>query len=1086
MNNVRGLKSKLTTTTRIIEEEEPVMVVLVETKLMEGETIKLPGYEIARVDRDEEGGGVLVALKTTLTNIWICTREYKRHGCEMIWIKMNNNKIKMKIGVVYMPQESRTKLDTLKEIYREIETEIQEAAENGFSLLLLGDLNCKIGSVIRGNKDEITKGGRLLNAMIKRNKLAVGNSQEICEGLWTRIQGQEKSVIDYVIMFEEDVKILQEMMIDEQKLITPYYVDNTINQRVYTDHCMVVGTLNINLTEAEQPKYVKVMGEKGWARFRGEIEEMKLSELIDNRPIKASYTEWGNAVMRIKNKCSRKVKARRMWKVGRKLTVAKKNLTRELRKAVDKEQIVFLKAKRKIIIEQLEEEEHKQEYNRISNIVEEIKRAGGVNSNTFWEVRNKICNKKTDEVAHAIVDKSGNLQENPEEIKRVYLEWYQDLLTLRRGETKAEKEADEIIDLMWKSMKTIAESQPARRTTEEEVERIINKLDVKKAKDSSNWKNNIMKEGGKEMVLSIQKIVEKVDEQNVVPDEWQEMDIKAIHKKGEKTLMGNKRGLFLTNNVSKVYERIVKERNAEKYRAGISEWANGGIKNRAGIDNVLILTAIIEQNQYLKRNTYLTVTDAEKCFDKLCLLDGIHELWRSGTDIRDCCMIKKLNEKAKVVVRTPVGNTEPFYLEDIVRQGSVYGPQICISSMDRINMVGKDVVTYYGPSLPIKAVAFIDDVNGAGGGKVGDNLINNCNILEERKKMTFNNKNGKTEYMVIGGFDEEPYTITNTVKKGRIQRVQEHKTLGTWFDETGEYGININKKKGKLQYMISTTKSEANPKNIGVYATDARLKLAEVVVIISLLHNAEAFHEYKEQEITDLEKIQHTLLLGILELPSSTPYYALLMETGWWNMIGRLAYRKLMLYHNIVNSDDKRVIKQLIGVQKEMNRMTTWYGSIKREIDTYGIELEAENTLKSKWKKHVKKKIGEKMESDIREKCKTMSKARTVKNDVYKKKEYLSFASFYDTKKILKARLHMSKLPGNYKGRGEGICPLCNVEKGNFEHYFDCRYTRQLVAEWDVEKGDLESSEKEKLRAVANFIEKVEIMLEPTKIFGSR
>ncbi len=471
-----------------------------------------------------------------------------------------------------------------------------------------------------------------------------------------------------------------------------------------------------------------------------EIEKKKISELIVDRCIKTSYTDWSKTVLKIKNACSRKAKMRRPWKVNRKLTVEKKRITRELKKAAEKEQIVILKGERKIIIQQIEEEEHKQEYNRIRKIVDDIKRAGGINSNTFWKVREELCN-TSEETAHVIADKNGKLCENPTEIKDVYSEWFQRLLKTSRGETEIEKEAEETIEIIWNSMKTIAEGQPARRTSMEEVKAIVNKLDTKKAKDSSNWKNTIMKEGGEEMIASIQKIVEKVDEQRTVPDEWQEMDIKATHKKGDRTLMSNKRGLFLTNNISKVYERIVKERNAEKYRATISEWANGGIKKRAAVDNVLIITSIIEQNKYLKRNTYLTLTDAEKCFDKLWLQDGIFELWRSGTDIRDCYMIKKLNEKAKIVVRTPVGNTEPFYLEDIVRQGSVYGPQICISSMDRINFTGKDVVTYYGPSLPIRAAAFIDDVNGTGGGRVADNLISNCNIMEERKKMTFNNKN---------------------------------------------------------------------------------------------------------------------------------------------------------------------------------------------------------------------------------------------------------------------------------------------------------------------------------------------------------
>ena len=95
----------------------------------------------------------------------------------------------------------------------------------------------------------------------------------------------------------------------------------------------------------------------------------------------------------------------------------------------------------------------------------------------------------------------------------------------------------------------------------------------------------------------------------------------------------------------------------------------------------------------MKWNTYLTFTDAEKCFDKLWLEDGINELWRLGTNIRDCIMIKRMNEVARIVVQTSLGPTREIHVEKIVRQGTVYGPQICISSMDKVNLLGTAAVT---------------------------------------------------------------------------------------------------------------------------------------------------------------------------------------------------------------------------------------------------------------------------------------------------------------------------------------------------------------------------------------------------------
>merc|ERR1712096_152738 len=151
--------------------------------------------------------------------------------------------------------------------------------------------------------------------------------------------------------------------------------------------------------------------------------------------------------------------------------------------------------------------------------------------------------------------------------------------------------------------------------------------------------------------------------------------------------------------------------------------------------------------------------------------------------------------------------------------------------------------------------------------------------------------------------------------KGFIPRIKEHKLLGTWIDETKRYGINVKKRKENLQFMIGSIKRRASPKKIGVYSVEARLNLAEIVIIPSILHNVEGFPTYKNDEIKQLESIQLSILTGILELPKTTPYCALLMETGWWTMRARISYRRMMLYHNIIRSDNKRPVKKILREQ---------------------------------------------------------------------------------------------------------------------------------------------------------------------------
>ena len=196
-------------------------------------------------------------------------------------------------------------------------------------------------------------------------------------------------------------------------------------------------------------------------------------------------------------------------------------------------------------------------------------------------------------------------------------------------------------------------------------------------------------------------------------------------------------------------------------------------------------------------------------------------------------------------------------------------------------------------------------------------------------------------------------------------------------------------------------------------------------------------------------------------------------------MRARLGYKKLMLYHNIRNSDDRRVIKKALERQKQEDRPTTWYSSIQEEKKRYNIQLDADKSSKSQWKAHVKKLITAKVEKTIRGRCAGMSKGRTVRNDAFERKKYMAEVPLVVMKKILKYRTHMNTIPGNYKDGTDGKCLLCNKEKGTTEHYFVCSETREIAAVWEVEKQDLQSNDIRKMKNVANFLEKVEQLMEP-------
>ena len=69
----------------------------------------------------------------------------------------------------------------------------------------------------------------------------------------------------------------------------------------------------------------------------------------------------------------------------------------------------------------------------------------------------------------------------------------------------------------------------------------------KKCKDKTGWNNEIILESGEDIINSLHAMFNKMEQDRVTP----------AH-----ILMDNKRGLFITDTVSKVYERIEKTETA--------------------------------------------------------------------------------------------------------------------------------------------------------------------------------------------------------------------------------------------------------------------------------------------------------------------------------------------------------------------------------------------------------------------------------------------------------------------------------------------------------------------------------------------
>ena len=78
---------------------------------------------------------------------------------QSLWILLDNNKSKIRIRVIYAPQENVTSNNELKIMYNNISKQISIAQEERKQVLILGDFNAKVGSYIEVNKPTVTKEG---------------------------------------------------------------------------------------------------------------------------------------------------------------------------------------------------------------------------------------------------------------------------------------------------------------------------------------------------------------------------------------------------------------------------------------------------------------------------------------------------------------------------------------------------------------------------------------------------------------------------------------------------------------------------------------------------------------------------------------------------------------------------------------------------------------------------------------------------------------------------------------------------------------------------------------------------------------
>ena len=871
-------------------------------------------------------------------------------------------------------------------------------------------------------------------------------------------------------------------MIDESKLYSLYYhaegpqASNV--ECVYPDHNAIKMNLNWKqlVKKENEKKSIMIMTKKNYENYANEIQIKELTKNIDmGKDMQTEYTEFVEEVDEIYRKNQKKVKQTKKWKINRKLLKSIRNLKRKMKvkRLCTKNDSYELK-RIKLLKEHCEEEVKNQNRAQMRRTIEVISKSGRTDLSAFWDLSKKE-RKSGRESRTAITNLEGERIEDEEEVKKVFTDYYQDLLTIKMGLNEEEKVIEDEVKQIIHGLELASQIEGAQEFTYEEIDKVVSKLKKKKARDQEGWRNEHVIFGGEEIKIGLTKLFNMMLKELRTPEQWQNMRIKSIPKdKGNK--IDNRRGLFITNVVSKIMERTIKNRNEENWKKEQSPFQCGGVKGRSTADNVFVILAIMQRNQYLKKPTYVVFIDLEKCFDKLWLDDGIAELWKSGMPSREVKLISEMNKSSKVIVETPVGDTECFELGKVVKQGTVYGPVICGKETERINNISEHNATMYGPNLEILTLVYVDDMAHGGDKENGEKLIRNCGELEKKKKATV--KLSKSGYVVVKGGkgNQKELELESEVKNGRLERKTETKYLGTWIDETGRYSINLQKLKPKVEMAIKKVEEMASDFRLGNLATEIRIQLYDKVINPTMLYNIQVWPEFTKKELEQLEQKQGQIIKRLLKLPGTTSYRGTLWETGIWPVDKQIVYKKLMFYHNLIGAEEDRIARKVVIEQEKLKMKGSWFCNLEMEAEMYGItinEKKVQIRSKRQFKKEVKEKIQQSIEREERER--NAKKMRTVMKTGFGIKKYMKGRyNQEEVADILKIKLHMMKLNGNM-GNKEVNCKLCGKETETTEHIMlHCTKLNDERKEIGMQGVTLESNEEEdinKLLQMKNVVE---------------
>ena len=538
----------------------------------------------------------------------------------------------------------------------------------------------------------------------------------------------------------------------------------------------------------------------------------------------------------------------------------------------------------------------------------------------------------------------------------------------------------------------------------------------------------------------------KIYDEEKIPKEWQEGEILRLYKgKGERGKCSNERGITLSSNMGKLFERIINNRiqNVVKF----TEFQAGGQQGKSTADHINILKSLINHSKLSRKPIYIIFLDVTKAYDKAWLNAILYVLHKNGLNGKNWRIVKHLNENLTAKIKTQYGMTRTIKMKDSIRQGGVLS---VIEYANLIDEIAKQLQTEKIGEVKIwdtqttGCLLWMDDVA----------LIHQD--LEELKAMVeTTNEIAKRYHIKFGKEKSQILTINGETPSGAItigdtilDSTTTYKYLGVTTNNRGTMENHIKKTKGSVEAALQTILNLAGSAEFNHMKMATIWRLVDVCITPIITYAAESWTATKA-EINQLQRIMDGVLKRILKTPPTTPSEIITAETGIMDIDTTWKKKQIIYYHRIMTSTrSSNTLKQLLTAPRN-----PWKKILDKAIAETGVDVDQLLEMsKYQAKKYVKKTMKSYQSQKIMTTAHKKSKVRDLiihrtQKDLQSRPSYIAELPRSDCVSIFKVRARMMKVKANYKGATNDLkCRWCQNNLETQKHILTaCPYFTKIT-----------------------------------------